>query len=48
MVVFLLETRSCIFWLHVYCNLRHLDVVSAQKGLSPCGLDPINRFLINV
>ena len=24
----------------VTSNLRHLDVVSAKTGLSPCGLDP--------
>ena len=24
----------------VMSNLRHLDVVSAKTGLSPCGLDP--------
>ena len=25
----------------VTSNLRHLDVVSAKTGLSPCGLDPV-------
>ena len=25
----------------VASNLRHLDVVSAKTGLTPCGLDPV-------
>ena len=32
-------------WL-VMSNLRHLDVVMAKTGLTPCGLDPVFFFLL--
>ena len=40
---FLLENLIMYFWLcyDTSANLRHLDVVSAKTGLSPCGLNPV-------
>ena len=45
---FLLENLICHLLTMLWClyndwlrHLRHLDVVSANRGLSPCGLNPV-------